>query len=103
MTMRPYRGPVPVTPQPTVPEAPADLVHRAGRALELLDDPVLADAFARAEHNAIEAMLAATDDDTRRRKADFANAVRAVRAELKADVLRAQADARRREREPFGA
>lgn len=81
-------------------EAPQDVLYKAERARQLLDDPILADAFAEIEIAHIEASLSATNDDTRRRAADRANAIRDVRAKLHDLVSEAERKARENVRLP---
>lgn len=70
-----------------------DKLHRAERARELLEDPILKESFDRIERAASEAMLAPTaDDETRRRMADRVNAIRFVRGEF-ISVINANRDA----------
>jgi hypothetical protein len=75
---------------------PQDAESRAVRASQLLDDPILMTAFDLVEANAIEAALAATDDDTRRHATDRVTIARAVRAEIEGIVTNAKSAARER-------
>ena len=55
--------------------------ERASLAEQLLGNPLYADLFDGVERDAIEAMIHATDDDTRARAAMRVQAVRALRDE----------------------
>lgn len=60
-----------------------DLTYRASRAMELLEDPIFAEAFDAIERGTIEEMLQPNiPDDLRRQKADRVNAIRAVRQQF---------------------
>jgi len=77
-------------------ETPIDKLHKAERAKMLLDDDMLVAAFDRIELDHIEAALAASDDDARRRASDRANAIRDVRRLLDAFISEAERTTRER-------
>lgn len=57
--------------------------ERASLAEQLLTNPLFAELFNGVEHTATEAMIYATDDDTRARAAIRVQAVRALRDECR--------------------
>lgn len=77
-------------------EAPQDALYKAERAKALLDDTILADAFAEIEIAHIEGALRAVTDDERRRCTDRANAIRDVRERLEGLVAEAERAAKER-------
>jgi predicted dinucleotide-binding enzyme len=77
-------------------ETPIDKLHKAERAKMLLDDDMLVAAFDQIEMDHIEAALSATDDESRRRATDRANAVRDVRRLLDGVINEAERATRER-------
>lgn len=66
--------------------------HRASEARRLCEDPLLNEALAALELDALNAILTATGDDAdrvRREAADRINVIRGLKSHLKAIVLEA--------------
>jgi hypothetical protein len=76
--------------------ASRETTRRAQEAKRLLDEPLLIEAFASIEADAIEEILTTNDDDTRRVLADRVNAIRALRAHLQAVIAKDVQDSRTR-------
>lgn len=71
-----------------------DPAHTISAARELLDNPMLKEAFQRIEQGTIEEMLLPNiTDDMRRQKADRVNAIRAVRQQFEDIILVAKTEA----------
>jgi hypothetical protein len=63
---------------------------KARAAQRLLEEPMLAEAFALVEHEAIEKMMLAYDDAMLKEGRDYVLAVRAVAGKLHAAMLKVQ-------------